>query len=350
MHIEAHGISKKFGSFQAVDDVSFGIQAGQLVGLLGPSGGGKTTVLRMLAGLEQPTAGSIFFEGIRVNDLPPQKRGIGFVFQNYALFKHMTVAENVAFGLNVQKKPAHEVKERVRDMIDLVGLSGFAHRLPHQLSGGQRQRVAFARALAPSPQLLLLDEPFAAIDAKVRKELRQWLKRMIEQVGVTSIFVTHDQEEAVEVADEIMILNHGRLEQKGTPWEVYKRPQTPFVARFLGESNVLEEAPSFKGFRQEAEPSHVLIRPESIEVGREQEISALHAAERGVVKSVQFRGTSWQIEVEVGSKRLTAHRSLEKELLHPGDDVYVLIHRLYLFRQSDSWLLENELKERRMTI
>lgn len=353
MQIEVRNLSKDFGAFSAVQDVSFEIEAGKLIGLLGPSGGGKTTILRMLAGLEKPTSGEILFHGRKVNHLPPQERGIGFVFQNYALFKHMTVFDNIAFGLTVQKKSKREIQERVYEMIDLIGLKGLADRYPHQLSGGQRQRVAFARALAPSPELLLLDEPFAAIDAKVRKELRTWLREMISRVGVTSIFVTHDQEEAVEVADEIMIINGGQLEQMGTPWQVYKEPQTPFVASFLGESNVLPDTANIVGFeaaafrlrdKARAKSANVLIRPESIEVGREHEISNPAAAAKGLVKSIQFRGTLWQVEVEVGSHRLLAHRTLEKETLQPGDEVAVLIHSLHLFQGEESLFLENELK------
>lgn len=182
--------------------------------MLGPSGGGKTSILRMLAGLESPDTGEIIFHGQTVNNLPPQERGIGFVFQNYALFKHMTVFDNIAFGLKVKKANKTAIRDRVMELVELTGLKGFEKRYPHQLSGGQRQRVAFARALAPEPQLLLLDEPFAAIDAKIRQELRAWLRELIERVGITSIFVTHDQDEAIEVADEIMIINQGRLEQR----------------------------------------------------------------------------------------------------------------------------------------
>ncbi|MBL0386669.1 sulfate ABC transporter ATP-binding protein [Tumebacillus sp. ITR2] len=348
MQIEVRNLTKQFGQFSAVENVNFEIQEGKLIGLLGPSGGGKTTILRMLAGLETPTCGDILFQGSKVNHLPPQERGIGFVFQNYALFKHMTVFDNIAFGLTVQKKSKREIHNRVLELIELIGLQGLHDRYPHQLSGGQRQRVAFARALAPSPQLLLLDEPFAAIDAKVRKELRTWLREMISRVGVTSIFVTHDQEEAVEVADEIMIINKGRLEQKGTPWQVYKEPQTPFVAGFLGESNLLSDTAQLVGFesvlQKRLAKTRVLIRPESIEVGREHEISNLAAATKGIVKSVQFRGTLWQVEVEVGEHRLIAHRSLEKETLLTGEKVAVLIHSLHLFQNDESLFLENELK------
>ena len=209
------------------------MKKGHLAALLGPSGSGKTTILRMIAGLDRPDSGDIMINGARVNDIPGNRRGIGFVFQNYALFRYMTVADNIAFGLEVQKKSKAEIKNRVEELLELVSMQELGKRYPHQLSGGQRQRVAFARALAPDPKLLLLDEPFAAIDAKVRRELRTWLKEMIGRVGVTSIFVTHDQEEAVEVADTIIVTNQGRVEQVGTPEEVCRNPQTEFVADFI---------------------------------------------------------------------------------------------------------------------
>lgn len=345
MHIVAKHLTKSFGSFQATKDVSFDIEKGRLIGLLGPSGGGKTTILRMLAGLEEPDSGEILFDGQKVNSLPPQARGIGFVFQNYALFRHMTVFDNIAFGLTVQKRSKLAIQERVNELIELTGLKGFEHRLPHQLSGGQRQRVAFARAIAPEPQLLLLDEPFAAIDAKVRKELRTWLKDMINRVGITTIFVTHDQEEAVEVADQIMIINHGRLEQQGTPLEIYKHPRTPFVATFIGESNQLDDISNLKGFEATALPNaKAIIRPEFVEIGHRSEISCRSAAETGIVKNVFFRGTHWQIEVDVEGDRLFAYRSMELSPLNTGDQVYVLIHRLYLFNDDENIMLENSLK------
>ena len=199
MYVELKNINKNFGDYKASDNVNFGVEKGKLIGLLGPSGSGKTTILRMIAGLETPDSGDIIIDGVRVNDLAASKRGIGFVFQNYALFRYMTVYDNIAFGLRVQKADKKKIDERVRELIKLIGLEGLEKRYPSQLSGGQRQRVAFARALAPNPQLLLLDEPFAAIDAKVRKELRSWLREMIEKLGVTSIFVTHDQDEAIRV-------------------------------------------------------------------------------------------------------------------------------------------------------
>ena len=233
MYVEMKEICKTFDGFQASDHVSFGIEKGQMAALLGPSGSGKTTILRMLAGLDMPDSGDIMINGILVNDLPGNKRGIGFVFQNYALFRYMTVADNIAFGLEVQKKGKAEIRERVEELLELISMEDLGKRYPHQLSGGQKQRVAFARALAPRPGLLLLDEPFAAIDAKVRRELRTWLKDMIDRVKITSIFVTHDQEEAMEVAGTIILTNQGRIEQIGTPEEICKNPKTEFVADFI---------------------------------------------------------------------------------------------------------------------
>ncbi|WP_336788216.1 sulfate/molybdate ABC transporter ATP-binding protein [Paenibacillus sp. MMO-177] len=346
MHIEVRNLSKSFGDFHAVQDVSFEIEKGHLIGLLGPSGGGKTSILRMLAGLETPTSGDILFHGKRVNDLPPQERGIGFVFQNYALFKHMTVYDNIAFGLKVKKQSKEQIRERVSTLVELTGLKGFEHRYVHQLSGGQRQRVAFARALAPEPQLLLLDEPFAAIDAKIRTELRTWLKEMIERVGITSIFVTHDQDEAIEVADEIMIIGKGKLEQKGTPWEIYKNPETPFVASFIGESTIVEDIKVLKGF--DAALSYpgtkALIRPEYIEIGKPGEIRLQSATVNATVKALHFRGSEWMVELLVDNVKLITYRSLEKEVLQPGEQVSVLVHRAYLFNDNDSWIMENSLK------
>src|SRR5712672_2705132 len=240
MSIELKNVTKKFGSVNAVHNVSFSIEEGELMALLGPSGGGKTTVLRMIAGLEMPTSGDVLIRSQRVNDLSVQERNIGFVFQNYALFKHMSVARNIAFGLKIKKWKRKAIKERVAELIKLLGLAGVEKRYPHQLSGGQRQRVAIARALAPKPSVLLLDEPFGAVDAKIRQELREWLVTLHQELNVTTIFVTHDQEEALELADRIVIFSRGRLEQVGTPREVYEHPANEFVARFIGVMNVIE--------------------------------------------------------------------------------------------------------------
>ena len=251
MSIDVTGVTKRFGDFVALDDVTVSLPTGQLTALLGPSGGGKSTLLRIIAGLDSADSGTISIEGTDATRLPPQKRNVGFVFQHYAVFKHMTVAKNVAFGLEIRKKPKQEIKDRVEELLNLVHLSQFAHRMPSQLSGGQRQRMALARALAVEPTVLLLDEPFGALDAKVRKELRDWLRRLHDEVHVTTIFVTHDQEEALEVADEIVVINEGRVEQIGSPDQLYDAPANDFVMGFLGETTRL---------------GSVIIRPHDIEV------------------------------------------------------------------------------------
>jgi sulfate transport system ATP-binding protein len=240
MRIELRNVSKQFGNVSAVDNINFSVGDGELVALLGPSGGGKTTVLRMIGGLEMPTSGDIFVRGKRVNDLPVQKRNIGFVFQSYALFNSMNVFKNIAFGLKIKKWKRADIESRVEELVRLLELQGLEKRLPHQLSGGQRQRVAIARALASKPDVLLLDEPFGAVDAKIRQELRQWLVHLHHDLKVTTLFVTHDQEEAMEVSDRIVIFSKGRLEQIGTPREIYEQPTNEFVARFVGVMNILE--------------------------------------------------------------------------------------------------------------
>ncbi|MGN6240334.1 MAG: sulfate/molybdate ABC transporter ATP-binding protein [Cellulosimicrobium cellulans] len=234
MSIEIRNVRKTFGDFVALDDVSVSVPTGRLTALLGPSGGGKSTLLRVVAGLEVPDAGEIEIEGRDATNLPARRRNVGFVFQHYAAFKHLSVARNVAFGLEIRRTPKAEVAERVDELLRLVHLESFAHRLPSQLSGGQRQRMALARALAIRPSVLLLDEPFGALDAKVRKELRDWLRRLHDEIPVTTVFVTHDQEEALEVADEIVVVNEGRIEQVGTPDDLYDRPANDFVMSFLG--------------------------------------------------------------------------------------------------------------------
>ena len=262
MSIEVRSVSKHFGDFAAVDDVSLDVPSGSLTALLGPSGSGKSTLLRIVAGLEWPDTGQILISGKDATSLSPQKRGVGFVFQHYAAFKHMTVHDNIAFGLKVRKRPKAQIAERVDELLHLVQLEGLGKRYPSQLSGGQRQRMGLARALAPEPDVLLLDEPFGALDARVRAELREWLTRLHDVVHVTTVFVTHDQEEAMEVADQIAVMNQGRLEQIGTPRELYDHPANDFVMRFVGDAN---------------EVAGVLVRPHDIELLPEASSGALEA-------------------------------------------------------------------------
>ncbi len=285
MSIEIRNVSKQFGDFQALRDVSLDIASGELIALLGPSGCGKTTLLRIIAGLETADVGSIHFSGEDTTDVHVRERNVGFVFQHYALFRHMTVFENVAFGLRVKprkERPSEaQIKQKVTDLLKLVQLDWLAERYPSQLSGGQRQRIALARALAVEPKVLLLDEPFGALDAKVRKELRRWLRRLHDEIHVTSIFVTHDQEEALEVADRVVLMNQGRVEQIGTPEEVYEHPATPFVYGFLGSVNLFHgrahdgvmhfgnlalDAPEHGGAENALAVAYT--RPHEIEVGR----------------------------------------------------------------------------------
>ena len=251
MAIVASNMSKRFGNFVALDDVSLKVESGQLTALLGPSGGGKSTLLRIIAGLEYADSGRVEIEGVDATWLPPQRRSVGFVFQHYAAFKHLSVYRNVAFGLEIRRRPKAEIRKRVHELLELVHLEQFADRLPSQLSGGQRQRMALARALAVEPKVLLLDEPFGALDAKVRKELRDWLRRLHDEMHATTLFVTHDQEEALEVSDEIVVINNGRIEQVGSPDELYDKPVNQFVMSFLGPVTTL-------GGRQ--------VRPHDIEV------------------------------------------------------------------------------------
>jgi sulfate/thiosulfate transport system ATP-binding protein len=260
--IHVLNVSKSFGTFTALDDVSLEVKGGSLTALLGPSGSGKSTLLRIIAGLDAPDTGEVRISGEDATALKPQKRNVGFVFQHYAAFKHMTVRDNIAFGLKVRKRPRAEIRERVDELLRLVQLEAFGKRYPAQLSGGQRQRMALARALAPEPQVLLLDEPFGALDARVRAELREWLRRLHEEVHVTTIFVTHDQAEAMDVASEIAVMNHARIEQVGTPTELYDQPATEFVMSFVGEVNRLGSA---------------WVRPHELEVAQEPTADAVEA-------------------------------------------------------------------------
>ena len=239
MSIEIRNVTKRFGDFVALDDVTLDVEGGSLTALLGPSGSGKSTLLRIVAGLEWADAGEVYLAGEDATALSPQQRGVGFVFQHYAAFKHMTVRDNVAFGLRIRKRPKKEIRGRVDELLGLVQLDGFAERYPAQLSGGQRQRMALARALAVEPKVLLLDEPFGALDARVRKELRAWLRRLHEEVHVTTVLVTHDQEEAMDVADRVAVMNDGRIEQTGKPRDLYEHPANEFVMSFVGPVNRL---------------------------------------------------------------------------------------------------------------
>ena len=343
MYVELKNINKNFGDYKASDNVNFGVEKGKLIGLLGPSGSGKTTILRMIAGLETPDSGDIIIDGVRVNDIAASKRGIGFVFQNYALFRYMTVYDNIAFGLRVQKADKMKIDERVRELIKLIGLEGLEKRYPSQLSGGQRQRVAFARALAPNPQLLLLDEPFAAIDAKVRKELRSWLREMIEKLGVTSIFVTHDQDEAIEVADEIIITNKGRIEHTGTPIEIYHNPKTAFTASFFGETTFVDDYSKFHNFEHIENVEKAIVRPEFVKVTKKNEVQKYKSsASHGVAKNVLFRGDSIEVVVDVDGTELKARRGLDEQAIEVGEEVDVFLYRIFVTVGDKAYLLDNK--------
>ncbi len=302
MSIEIHQIEKSFGHFKALKSIHFGIETGELIALLGPSGCGKTTLLRIIAGLETQDSGSILFHGENATGKHVRDREVGFVFQHYALFRHMTVFENIAFGLRVRprtERPGEQViRKKVHDLLDLVQLDWLADRYPTQLSGGQRQRIALARALAIEPKVLLLDEPFGALDAKVRKDLRRWLRRLHDELHITSVFVTHDQEEALEVADRVVVLNEGRIEQIGTPEEVYDHPATPFVYQFLGNVNLFHgrvhdgEAHigsarlSLPNSHEAHESAIFYVRPHEIDITREAETSAAIAARIADIRSL----------------------------------------------------------------
>ncbi|HEY0867292.1 MAG TPA: sulfate ABC transporter ATP-binding protein [Fimbriimonas sp.] len=352
MSIEVKNVTKAFGAFVALDNVSLTVPAGGLVALLGPSGSGKTTLLRVIAGMEEPDTGTVHFHGVDATNRKVADRRVGFVFQHYALFRHMSVFENVAFGLRV--RPRHlrpskqEIKERVLELLRLVQLDGMAHRLPSQLSGGQRQRVALARALAVEPQVLLLDEPFGALDAKVRQELRRWLRRLHDELHITSVFVTHDQEEALEVADSVVVMNQGRIEQIGTPEEVYDRPSTSFVYQFLGQINLFEgraregrvelaglgSIPEDKFANGEEVVGYV--RPHDFEIHRP---AADPEGFTAIVERSHIVGPIVRIELQRTdtSERLEAEISRERYddlAIRNGDEVEVKPKRLALFSRG----------------
>ena len=308
MAIVASNVSKRFGDFAALDNVTVEVPDGSLTALLGPSGSGKSTLLRAIGGLDQPDSGEIWIGGVNVTKMPAHKRGIGFVFQHYAAFKHMTVRKNVAFGLDIRKRPKAETRKRVDDLLELVQLSGFADRYPAQLSGGQRQRMALARALAIEPEVLLLDEPFGALDANVRKDLRAWLRRLHDEMHVTTVFVTHDQEEAMEVSDRIVIVNHGKIEQVGDPYELYDHPVNDFVMGFVGPVTRLGDT---------------LIRPHDIEI-RLQPNGTTHAAR---IEHIARLGFEVRIDMKLEDGQETSVQVTREESrvldLEQGKSVYV---------------------------
>jgi sulfate/thiosulfate transport system ATP-binding protein len=314
--IEARGIVKRFGDFTALDGVSVDVPTGSLTALLGPSGSGKSTLLRVIAGLEQPDAGEVSLDGEDVTRLPPQSRGVGFVFQHYAAFKHMTVWDNVAFGLTIRRRPRTEIKQRVTELLELVQLSGLAKRYPAQLSGGQRQRMGLARALAVDPKVLLLDEPFGALDARVRKELRIWLRRLHDETHTTTVIVTHDQEEAMDVADRVVVMNAGRIEQTAPPRELYDNPANEFVMSFVGPVNRLGDT---------------FIRPHDVELLLEPNGSTQEAmVQRLVHLGFEVRVELVRDDGETLSAQLTREQVEGLELQH-GQIVYVRPTRQTVF-------------------
>ena len=319
MSIIVSNATRRFGDFTALDDVSVEIPSGSLTALLGPSGSGKSTLLRVIAGLERPDAGTVEIDGRDATTLPPQRRGVGFVFQHYAAFKHMTVRENVAFGLKVARRPKAEIRARVDELLELVQLPGLADRYPAQLSGGQRQRMALARSLAVQPSVLLLDEPFGALDARVRKELRAWLRHLHDEVHVTTVFVTHDQEEAMEVADRIVVMNHGRVEQVGGPRDLYEHPANAFVMGFVGPVTRLGE---------------LFIRPHDVEVRRQPNGTTCEA----MVERLVHLGFEVRADLVLGDgQRLQAQLSREdaEELeLAQGQIVFVRPSRTRQFAEA----------------
>ncbi len=351
MGITVKNLSKRFGDFHAVDGVSFDVPSGELVALLGPSGSGKSTILRIIAGLEPADSGSVELTGEDATNLPVQRRGVGFVFQHYALFRHMTIRQNIAFGLEIQGLKRDEVKARVDELLELVQLSGYAGRYPSQLSGGQRQRVALARALAPRPKVLLLDEPFGALDSKVREELRAWLRKLHDEVHVTSLFVTHDQQEAFEVSDQVVVLNKGKVEQMGPPQELYEHPATPFVTEFLGTVNVLkvetvlgidqadDERPLAMDIHGGDGPMTIYVRPHDLDVTRHR--NGRPAWPATISRLTPLGGTvRLDLNLQDGTAllvELTRKRSQELALSR-GDDVFVSPKDLKVFHESGAFV------------
>ncbi len=344
MSIEVKNLVKRFGAVTVCDDLNLNIPSGELVALLGPSGSGKTSLLRIIAGLETPDAGSVLFNGEDATHVAVRERQVGFVFQHYALFGHMTIFENVAFGLRVRPKDTRpseaQIKAKVTDLLKLVQLDWIADRYPHQLSGGQRQRIALARALAVEPTVLLLDEPFGALDAKVRKELRRWLRRLHDEMHITSVFVTHDQEEAMEVADRIVVMNQGRIEQEGTPDQVYDHPATPFVLQFLGDVNLFHGRDHAQGALASAAeaPANAVsyVRPHEIQVlARAEEgslpVSLVHTLTVGPNTRLEFKRADGQGEIDVELPRSEYAALRDSGILQAGATVHLKPRRIRRF-------------------
>ncbi|MDP9340618.1 MAG: sulfate/molybdate ABC transporter ATP-binding protein [Actinomycetota bacterium] len=344
--IAVEGLVKRFGSFTAVDGVGFEAPEGKITALLGPSGSGKSTVLRMIAGLERPTSGRITLAGEDQTDSAVQERRVGFVFQHYALFRHMTVRQNVAFGLSVRKESKANIRKRVDELLDLVHLGPFAERYPHNLSGGQRQRVALARALAPHPKVLLLDEPFGALDARVRRDLRHWLDGLHRELGVTSLLVTHDQEEALELANRVVVMHLGKVEQIGSPEEIYNEPATPFVAGFVGAANVIQgnvrdghlrfagQALAGADHIGEGEPAQAYIRPHDVRVS-----STRNNGDSVAASLDRSNNLGWMSKLHLrldDGQTLIAHVPNEDLGQHqPGDRVWVDLRNAKIFAPAD---------------
>lgn len=312
MSITISQVSKKFGNFQALENIDLNVEPGTLVALLGPSGSGKSTLLRAIAGLETPDRGRVLINDRDTTHLDIRKRNIGFVFQHYALFKHLTVRQNISFGLDIRKKPRKVIKQRVNELLELIQLQSFGDRYPSQLSGGQRQRVALARALAVQPEVLLLDEPFGALDAKVRQELRSWLRRLHDKVHLTSIFVTHDREEAMAVADKIVVMNQGKIEQIGTPAEVYDNPANPFVMSFVGEVNVLpHNSPIFNSAYTNS-ASRLFVRPHDFKIHETPQQNSVAAK----VQRIVHLGWEIQLELILGDRFVVIAHLNREEFAH----------------------------------
>lgn len=343
MYIDIKHISKTFTKLPALNDINFGVAQGSLTALLGPSGSGKTTLLRILAGLETADAGEVYIDGHSVNQVKPQDRGIGFVFQNYALFRYLTVYDNIAFGLKTQHWPADKINARVHDLLKLTQLDDLTNRYPDQLSGGQKQRVAFVRAIAPNPKVLFLDEPFAALDSQIRQELRAWLKHVIHQMGITSLFVTHDHEEAIETADEIVVMDHGQVQQIGTPEEIYNAPTCRFVAGFIGHANLLADV-KLAGFDLPKEAFQVQIRPEQVHIYKANEQHTLNGvSQEARVEAITFQGATTNVQLNLEGTCLFASRPALKEALEVGETVQIVIPQLVLFKDKTSQILKNHL-------